>query len=52
MIKYEFSNKIVLVTASSQGIGYGIAKAFHKAGAKVVICSRTYTNLEKSEKIL
>ena len=52
MIKYEFSNKIVLVTASSQGIGYGVAKAFHKAGAKVVICSRTNSKLQKSAKVL
>ena len=52
MIKYDFFNKIVLVTASSQGIGYGVAKGFYKAGAKVVICSRTDSNLQKSAKVL
>ena len=52
MIKYDFSNKIVLVTASSQGIGYGVAKAFHETGAKVVICSRTNSKLQKSYKVL
>ena len=52
MIKYDFFNKIVLVTASSQGIGYGVAKAFYKTGAKVVICSRTHSNLQKSAKVL
>lgn len=52
MIKYDFSNKLVLVTASSQGIGFGVAKAFHKAGAKVVICSRTHSKLQESEKVL
>ena len=52
MISYDFSGKIVLVTASSRGIGFGIAKAFHGAGAKVVINSRNISNLKKAEKTL
>ena len=52
MINYDFTGKVVLVTASSQGIGYGIAKAFHKAGAKVAINARNSLNLQKAEEEL
>ncbi|MDB4668912.1 SDR family oxidoreductase [bacterium] len=46
MIKYSFTGRVVLVTASSQGIGYGIAKAFLEAGAKVVINGRDQAKLK------
>jgi len=48
MIKYDYSGKTILVTASSQGIGYGIAKAFHDAGAKVAINARNEIELKKA----
>lgn len=35
MIRYDFSNKTVLVTGASQGIGHAIALAFVDAGATV-----------------
>ena len=38
-VSYDFSGQTVLVTGASRGIGYGVAKAFAKAGAKVVILS-------------
>lgn len=34
---YDFSGTHVLVTGGSSGIGYGIAQAFDKAGASVII---------------
>ena len=37
MISFTLSNKVALVTGSSRGLGYGIAKSLGKAGAKVVI---------------
>lgn len=48
MIKYNFKNKLVLVTAASKGIGFAIAKNFFEAGANVAICSRDKTILTKS----
>lgn len=52
MVKYDFSNKVILITASSQGIGFGVAKAFHKAGGKVVINARNDLVLKKAEEEL
>jgi 3-oxoacyl-[acyl-carrier protein] reductase len=36
----QLTNKVVLVTGGSKGIGYAIASAFHKEGAKVAIVAR------------
>ncbi len=33
----EFKDEVVLVTGGGAGIGFGIAEAFHKAGAKVAV---------------
>jgi 3-oxoacyl-[acyl-carrier protein] reductase len=51
-MEINFKNKLVLVTASSQGIGFGIAKGFLEAGAKVGICSRTESKVKDAEKNL
>jgi 3-oxoacyl-[acyl-carrier protein] reductase len=37
MIRYEFPNKVVLVTGSSRGIGGAILSAFARAGANCVL---------------
>ena len=38
--------KVALVTAASQGIGYGIAKELAQEGARVAVSSRTKENIE------
>lgn len=37
MIRYDFSNKLVLVTGSSRGIGAGILSGFAHAGANCIL---------------
>src|SRR5664279_272087 len=34
-------NKVALVAASSKGLGYGVARALAREGARVSMCSRT-----------
>jgi 3-oxoacyl-[acyl-carrier protein] reductase len=41
-------NKVVLVTAASKGLGYGIAKSMLAEGAKLAISSRSEENLRKA----
>ena len=40
--------KIAIVTGGSKGIGYSIAERFTKEGAKVIICSRTESELSEA----
>ena len=47
---FKLQNKVVVVTGSSKGIGAGIAKAFAKAGAKVVV--NYATSKEGAEKVV
>lgn len=45
-------NKVVIITGGGKGIGYGIARAFSKAGANVVITGRTEQSLLDAKKQL
>lgn len=47
-----FDGKIVLVTGGSKGIGFACAKLFGEAGARLVISSRSQSNIEEALKIL
>ncbi|KAK9101073.1 hypothetical protein Scep_024503 [Stephania cephalantha] len=42
----------VLITGSSKGIGYALAKEFLKSGDNVIICSRSYERVESAVKSL
>jgi 3-oxoacyl-[acyl-carrier protein] reductase len=48
----DLTNKKVLVTGSSHGIGFEIARAFHAEGSKVVLNARNLENLQKASKKL
>lgn len=43
-MKVDLSGKVVIVTGGGQGIGEGIVRVFAKAGAKVVIATRSAAN--------
>lgn len=48
-MKAEFKDKTAIITGGSQGIGRGMALALASRGAKVMICSRTKSDLEAVE---
>lgn len=46
-LDFTLDGKIAIVTGASRGIGKAIALGFAQAGADVVVCSRTLSDLEK-----
>ena len=51
-LNYNFNNKVVLITGSSQGLGFEIAKRYLMLGANLIICSRNYKKVKKAHKAL
>ena len=47
-MKIDFTNKTVVVTGGSEGIGFAIAQAFLNAGAGVAICARDKSKLKNA----
>jgi uncharacterized oxidoreductase len=45
----ELSNRTVLVTGGTSGIGLGIAEAFQRSGSKVIVCGRNKKKLSRVE---
>ena len=48
----NLKNKVALVTGAGKGIGRACAIALAQAGAKVIIISRTKSDLDKVSKII
>ncbi|XP_054167705.1 uncharacterized oxidoreductase MexAM1_META1p0182-like [Oppia nitens] len=49
-VNYDFTDKVVIITGSSSGIGAGIAQLFAKSGANVVVTGRNADRVAKVAK--
>lgn len=47
-VRYDFENKVVLVTGGTSGIGLATAQQFAQAGAKVIITGRDTSRAEQA----
>jgi 3-oxoacyl-[acyl-carrier protein] reductase len=45
---YDFEGESAIVTGSTKGIGRGVAAAFAEAGADVLVCARTESDVEET----
>ena len=50
--KYDFKNKVVLITGGSRGLGLVLARTFAYEGAKLAICGRNSEELSEARKNL
>lgn len=48
----ELNNKVAAVTGGTKGIGYAVAEALLKEGAKVLICGRDRPNVQSAAEML
>lgn len=48
MTPHDLTDDVALITGGATGIGYGIARCFLEAGARVVLCSRNEEALAKA----
>lgn len=48
----NMNEKVIIITGGGKGIGFGLATAFAKKGAKLVITGRTQSTLENAQKEL
>lgn len=44
----DLKDKVIMIAAASQGIGYGIAEAAAREGARLSLCSRSREKIEKA----
>ncbi|MGE5463301.1 MAG: SDR family NAD(P)-dependent oxidoreductase [Syntrophothermus sp.] len=51
-MKGILQNKVAVITGGSRGLGYAIAEAYAREGAKVVIASRTQNAVDKAVRTL
>lgn len=48
----SFKNKVVLITGSSRGLGFILARLFVQEGSTVILCARKKGPLEKAKSVL
>lgn len=47
-LTFSFDNRVALVTASSKGIGFGVARRLLQSGARVALCARERAHLDRA----
>lgn len=52
MLSIDLSGRLAFTTASSKGIGFGVARVLAKAGADVILLSRSKENLKRAKEKL